>query len=33
MYACATWALSATGVPRAAKTLRVRAAEADATQV
>jgi hypothetical protein len=30
MQACAAWALSATGMPRAAKTLRVRATEADA---
>ncbi len=29
MHACATLALSATGMPRAAKTLHVRAAEAD----
>ncbi len=30
MHARATWALPATGMPRAAKTLRVKAAEADA---
>ncbi len=30
MHACATWALSTTGMTRAAKTLRVRALEAEA---
>ena len=30
MHACATWALSATGMPQVAKTIRMRAAEADA---
>ncbi len=30
MHACATWALPATGMLREAKTLRVRATEAEA---